>query len=306
MGSPEKERGLDYLDLLESESVHILRETAAQFQNPAILFSGGKDSACLVHLASKAFAPARIPFILFHVDTGHNFAETLEFRDRVADQTGAKLLVRLVQDTIDRGKAVEPTGPNASRNALQAVTLMDAIAELGFDALVGGARRDEEKARAKERIFSVRDEFGQWDPKSQRPELWALYNGRIRPGDHMRVFPLSNWTELDVWHYIKRERIELPTLYFSHKRETVRKKSGSLLAAGPPVSVEPGDQVRQLVVRCRTVGDMTCTGLVESAASSLDQIIEEITAARTTERGTRVDDRGSETSMEDRKKKGYF
>jgi len=297
---------LDYLDLLESESTHIIRETAAQFQNPAILFSGGKDSACLVHLAAKAFYPSRFPFTLFHVDTGHNFTETLEFRDQVAGRSGAKLVVRYVQDSINQGKAAEPKGPDASRNAIQAVTLMDGISELRFDALIGGARRDEEKARAKERIFSIRDEFGQWDPKNQRPELWSIYNGRLRPGDHMRIFPLSNWTELDVWHYIKREKIDLPMLYFSHRRKTVRKRNGLLLAAGAPVTVGPEDEALELVVRCRTVGDMTCTGLIESKASTLDHIIEEVIAARTTERGTRADDRVSESSMEDRKKKGYF
>jgi sulfate adenylyltransferase subunit 2 len=297
---------MDHLSMLESEAIFILRETAAMFQNPGILFSGGKDSACLVHLAEKAFHPARLPFALVHVDTGHNFAETLAFRDSVARRTGSKLLVRLVQDTIDQGRAVEPKGPNASRNTLQSITLMDAIAELKLDALVGGARRDEEKARAKERIFSFRDEFGHWDPKAQRPELWALYNGRIHPGESMRVFPLSNWTELDVWQYIQRESIELPSIYFSHRRTVVRRPSGTLLAAAPCIYVGADDRVQEMVVRCRTVGDITCTGLIESTAATLDEVISEVIAARTTERGNRMDDKGSESAMEDRKARGYF
>lgn len=296
---------LSHLDLLEHEAVHILRETAAQFAQAAILFSGGKDSLVLAALARKAFAPARPPFPLLHIDTGHNFPETLEFRDRLAADYGYRLLVRTVQSTIDAGRAVEETGPNASRNALQTVTLLEAIAELKLDAALGGGRRDEEKARAKERIFSHRDSFGQWDPKHQRPELWDLYNGRKKAGEHFRVFPLSNWTELDVWAYIERENLPLPSLYFSHQRE-VFLRNGTLLAASPVLPLQPGETVRHEQVRFRTVGDMTCTGAVRSSASTLAEIIVEVAAARQTERGTRYDDRRSETAMEDRKRSGYF
>lgn len=296
---------LDHLDALEHEAVHILREAAVQFPHAAILFSGGKDSLVLAALARKAFAPARAPFALLHVDTGHNFPETLAFRDSFARDFGFKLVVRRVQDTIDAGRAVEETGPNASRNALQTITLLDAIAELRLDAALGGGRRDEEKARAKERIFSHRDEFGQWDPRNQRPELWNLYNGRKRAGEHFRVFPLSNWTELDVWSYIRRERLPLPSLYFAHDRE-VFLRQGALLAVSPFLPLLPADRPQRERVRFRTVGDMTCTGAVRSAASTIDEIIAEVAAARQTERGTRYDDRRSETAMEDRKRAGYF
>lgn len=294
------------LDELEAEAIYILREVVAQLERPALLFSGGKDSTCLVHLARKAFSPLRPPFPFLHIDTGHNFEETLEFRDRLAARTGAELLVRSVQQTLDEGRAVEERGPNASRNALQTTTLLDAIAELRLDAVIGGARRDEEKARAKERVFSRRDELGQWDPKAQRPELWRLYNGRVTSGEHVRVFPLSNWTELDVWRYVEREGIELPSLYFAHEREVIRKRDGSLLAASPWTHAAAGDTVERLRVRFRTVGDMTCTGAVVSSAASVDEVIAEVESARTTERGTRADDRRSETAMEDRKRQGYF
>ena len=296
---------LSHLDLLEHEAVHILRETAAQFAQAAILFSGGKDSLVLAALARKAFAPARPPFPLLHIDTGHNFPETLAFRDRLAADHGYRLIVRQVQSTIDAGRAVEETGPNASRNALQTVTLLEAIAELHLDAALGGGRRDEEKARAKERIFSHRDAFGQWDPKNQRPELWHLYNGRKKDGEHFRVFPLSNWTELDVWAYIAREQLPLPALYFAHDRE-VFLRHGTLLAASPLLPLQPGETARRERVRFRTVGDMTCTGAVRSDATTLPAIIAEVAAARQTERGTRYDDRRSETAMEDRKRQGYF
>jgi sulfate adenylyltransferase subunit 2 len=297
---------MDYLDYLESESIHILRETAAQFRNSAILFSGGKDSTVVVRLAEKAFRPARFPMALLHIDTGHNFPETLDFRDQLVKDLGERLIVRRVQDSIDKGRAKESKAPNSSRNSLQSITLLDAISELGLEAVVGGARRDEEKARAKERIFSHRDEFGQWEPKAQRPELWSVYNGRIQPGEHMRIFPLSNWTELDVWRYIERERIPLPSIYFSHKRDCIRKKNGMILAAIPPVKAEDGERVETLTVRCRTVGDVTCTGLIESHAPDLKTVINEVIASRTTERGTRADDKLSETAMEDRKRQGYF
>lgn len=296
---------LTHLDHLEHEAVHILREAAVQFPRAAILFSGGKDSLVLAALAQKAFAPARPPFALLHVDTGYNFPETLAFCDAFAREFGFKLIVRRVQDTIDAGRAVEETGPNASRNALQTITLLDAIAELQLDAALGGGRRDEEKARAKERIFSHRDEFGQWDPKNQRPELWSLYNGRKRAGEHFRVFPLSNWTELDVWHCIQRERLSLPSLYFAHEREVFLRR-GSLLAAASFLPLLPNERIQRERVRFRTVGDMTCTGAVRSAAATLEEIIAEVAAARQTERGTRYDDRRSETAMEDRKRAGYF
>jgi sulfate adenylyltransferase subunit 2 len=296
---------LSHLDQLEAESIFVMREVAAQFEKATLMFSGGKDSIVLVRLAQKAFHPARIPFTLLHVDTGHNFPETIEFRDRLVAQVGAKLVVRLVQDSIDQGRAVEEKGPNASRNALQTITLLDALAEFQFDAAIGGARRDEEKARAKERFFSHRDEFGQWDPKNQRPELWNLFNGRKAPGEHFRVFPLSNWTEMDVWQYIQREKLEIPSIYFAHERD-ILVRNGQLLAASDIIPLQPGEAIERRVVRFRTVGDLTCTGAVESTASTLDEIIAEVAAARKTERGTRADDKRSETAMEDRKKAGYF
>jgi sulfate adenylyltransferase subunit 2 len=294
-----------HLEYLEAEAIYVLREVAAQFQNPTLLFSGGKDSICVAHLARKAFWPAKIPFSLMHVDTGHNFPETLAFRDQFVEELGAKLVVASVQDSIDQGRAVEEKGPFASRNALQTITLLDAIEAGGHDAAIGGARRDEEKARAKERFFSHRDDFGQWDPKNQRPELWNLFNGRMRPGEHFRVFPLSNWTELDVWQYIKREGISLPSLYFSHER-TVFERQGTLMALTPFVEVEDHVPLRQARIRFRTVGDATCTGCTLSEANTVDDIIQEIAAARQTERGTRADDQRSDTAMEDRKLQGYF
>jgi sulfate adenylyltransferase subunit 2 len=296
---------LDHLDLLENEAIHIVRETAAQLPHGAILFSGGKDSLVLAAVARKAFAPAPPPFPLLHIDTGHNFPETLAFRDEFARTTGYRLLVRTVQASIDAGRVAEETGPNASRNALQTVTLLDAIAELRLDCALGGGRRDEEKARAKERIFSHRDAFGQWDPKNQRPELWNLYNGRKQAGEHFRVFPLSNWTEYDIWAYIIREQLPLPSLYFAHERE-VFLRQGALLAASPFLPLQPGESARRELVRFRTVGDMTCTGAVRSTAATLPAIVAEVAAARQTERGTRYDDRRSETAMEDRKRQGYF
>jgi sulfate adenylyltransferase subunit 2 len=295
----------DYLDYLEAEAIYILRETAGQFERPALLFSGGKDSITLVHLALKAFRPGKLPFPLVHIDTGHNFPEAIAFRDALVEKTGAELIVGYVQDSIDQGKVVEPTGKYASRNALQSVTLLDTIQTHAFDACIGGARRDEEKARAKERIFSHRDEFGQWQPKKQRPELWNIYNGSLRKGEHMRVFPISNWTELDVWHYILREGIELPSLYFAHRRECIL-RDGQLLANSDFIYKDEQDVIVEKKVRFRTVGDMTCTAAVESDAETVEQVIEEIKAARTTERGTRVDDQMSEAAMEDRKKQGYF
>ncbi len=282
-----------------------MREVASQFERPALLFSGGKDSIVMVRLAQKAFAPAKIPFPLVHIDTGHNFTEAIEFRDWLAKDLGARLIVRYVEDSIKAGRAVEEKGLNPSRNGLQTVTLLDAIEELKFDACLGGARRDEEKARAKERFFSHRDEFGQWDPKNQRPELWNLFNGRKNHGEHFRVFPLSNWTEMDIWQYITREKIPLPSLYFSHKREVVN-RGGTLLANTPFITLLPGEKFEERIVRFRTVGDATCTGAVESTASTLGDIIQEVASARQTERGTRADDKRSETAMEDRKKAGYF
>jgi len=305
MGNEAKYQ-LDYLDQLESESIHILREVAGQFERPALLFSGGKDSITLVHLALKAFRPGRFPFPLVHIDTGHNFPEALDFRDQLADQIGEKLIIRKVEDTIRKRQLTEPGGKFSSRNALQTYTLLDTIEEFGFDACIGGARRDEEKARAKERIFSVRDEFGGWDPKRQRPELWNIYNGRIRKGENVRVFPISNWTELDIWNYIRRENIALPSIYFSHEREVIEFE-GQWVAVSPFIRLDATDQVQRRRVRYRTVGDMTCTAAVESSASGLDDIIREITATRTSERGeTRIDDKVSEAAMEDRKKNGYF
>jgi sulfate adenylyltransferase subunit 2 len=294
-----------HLDQLESEAIHVMREVAGQFERPVILFSGGKDSITMVRLAQKAFSPGRIPFPLLHVDTGHNFEETLEFRDWLVAQTGVELIVRYVQDSIDAGRAVEESGPNPSRNVLQTITLLDAIRELGIDAAFGGGRRDEEKARAKERIFSHRDAFGQWDPKNQRPELWSLLNGLRAPGEHFRVFPLSNWTELDIWQYIAREGLEVPTLYFAHVREVVDRQ-GVLLARSPHITLLPGEEFVELEIRFRTVGDMTCTGATVSSAATVEQIIQEVAAARVTERGGRGDDRRSDTAMEDRKRQGYF
>ena len=297
---------LTHLDELEAESIHVLRETVAQFENICLLFSGGKDSICLARLAEKAFRPAAFPFFFLHIDTGHNFQETLDYRDRYIRELGGRLEVRLVQDTIDQGKAVESTGPNPSRNVIQSVTLLDAFQDLNLDCAIGGARRDEEKARAKERFFSHRDEFGQWNPQNQRPELWNLYNGRKKKGEHFRVFPLSNWTELDVWKYIEKEEIPLPSLYFSHSRRVIKKKSGTLLAEAPCTQVLAGEKVCEMTVRCRTIGDITCTGLVESHAKDVADIIQEISQARTTERGGREDDKVSESAMEDRKREGYF
>jgi len=296
---------LTHLAQLEHEAIFIMREVAAQFERPALLFSGGKDSIVMVRLAQKAFAPSKVPFPLVHIDTGHNFPEAIQFRDKLAKDLGARLIVRYVEDSIKAGRAVEEKGPNPSRNGLQIVTLLDTIEELKFDACLGGARRDEEKARAKERFFSHRDEFGQWDPKNQRPELWNLFNGRKNHGEHFRVFPLSNWTEMDVWQYIAREKISLPSLYFSHEREIVN-RNGALLANTPYITVMPGEKLEKRIVRFRTVGDATCTGAVESTASTLSDIIQEVASARQTERGTRADDKRSETAMEDRKKAGYF
>jgi sulfate adenylyltransferase subunit 2 len=297
---------LSHLEALEAEAVHVMREVAAEFERPVLLFSGGKDSAVLLRLAEKAFRPGRFPFPVMHVDTGHNFPEALEFRDRRMAELGERLIVASVQDSIDRGRVTEETGPRASRNRLQTATLLDAIEEHGFDCALGGARRDEERARAKERIFSFRDDFGQWDPKAQRPELWNLYNGRIRKGEHVRVFPLSNWTELDVWQYVDREGLELPSIYFSHPREVFR-RDGMLYAVSPHVELVAGEEPFQAAVRYRTVGDMSCTGAVESTAATLEDVVREIAATGLTERGeTRADDRVTEAAMEDRKREGYF
>jgi sulfate adenylyltransferase subunit 2 len=297
---------LDYLDQLESEAIHILREVAGQFEKPALLFSGGKDSITLVHLSLKAFRPGKFPYPLVHIDTGHNFPEALEFRDSLVKSIGEQLIVRKVEDTIKTRQLTEPGGKFASRNALQTFTLLDAIEEFGFDACIGGARRDEEKARAKERIFSVRDEFGQWEPKLQRPELWNTYNGKIHKGENVRAFPISNWTELDIWNYIRRENIALPSIYFAHDRD-VLEHDGQLVAISEFIRIDETDNISKKKVRYRTVGDMTCTAAVESAASTLDDIISEITATKTSERGeTRIDDKVSEAAMEDRKKNGYF
>ncbi|MEU7888251.1 sulfate adenylyltransferase subunit CysD [Microbispora bryophytorum] len=294
------------LDILEAEAIHIMREVAAEFERPCLLFSGGKDSIVMLRVAEKAFWPAPIPFPLMHVDTGHNFSEVIEFRDRRVAELGARLVVASVQESIDAGRVVEQTGRRASRNRLQTTTLLDAIEEHEFDAVFGGARRDEEKARAKERVFSFRDEFGQWDPKNQRPELWNLYNTKISRGEHIRVFPLSNWTELDVWHYIRREGIEIPSIYFSHTRR-VFERDGMLLSDSEVVQRGEDEPTFDAVVRYRTVGDMTCTGAVASTATTIDEIIDEIAVTRITERGaTRADDRASEAAMEDRKKEGYF
>jgi sulfate adenylyltransferase subunit 2 len=294
-----------HLELLESEAMYIIREVAAQFERPVLLFSGGKDSVVLTWLTRKAFHPARVTLPLLHVDTGHNFPETLQFRDHFAAQMQCTVIVRGVQDSIDRGRVRDETGPRASRNGLQTVTLLDALTELRADAAMGGARRDEEKARAKERIFSHRDRFGQWDPRNQRPELWNLFNGRMQPGEHFRVFPLSNWTELDIWHYIAREGIQLPALYFSHRRE-VFERDGQLLAKTDFITLEPHERVVVRDVRFRTVGDATCTAAIPSQARTLEDVIAETAASRVTERGGRMDDKRSETAMEDRKRQGYF
>ena len=297
---------ISHLDQLEAESLYVFREVAAEFERPCLLFSGGKDSVVMLRLAEKAFAPAPVPFPVMHVDTGHNFDEVIAFRDRRIAELGVQLVVASVQKSIDEGRVVEETGPGASRNQLQTTTLLDSIAEYGFDALFGGARRDEERARAKERVFSFRDEFGQWDPKNQRPEVWNLYNGRIGRREHIRVFPISNWTEVDVWRYVEREGLAVPEIYFSHERR-VFERDGMWLAESPWLGPDPGEEVALRRVRYRTVGDMTCTGAVESAASTVAEIIEEVASCRTTERGaTRADDRTSEAAMEDRKREGYF
>jgi sulfate adenylyltransferase subunit 2 len=304
-GDMMNRHALTHLKELEAESIYVLREVAAQFERPHLLFSGGKDSIVMVHLARKAFWPARFPFPLLHIDTGHNFPETLTFRDELVEQIGGRLVVRYVQDSIDQGRVAEEKGPNASRNKLQTVTLLDAIEEFKIDVALGGGRRDEEKARAKERFFSHRDEWGQWDPKGQRPELWNLFNGRKNLGEHFRVFPISNWTEMDVWQYILQEKIAIPELYFTHPRE-IFEREGMLLARSDYLPLKPGERAETQQVRFRTVGDMTCTGAVLSPANSLEEIIQEVAATRVTERGTRADDKRSEAAMEDRKKEGYF
>jgi sulfate adenylyltransferase subunit 2 len=296
---------INHLRELEAESMYVIREVVAQFENPCMLFSGGKDSIVMFHLARKAFWPARVPFPLMHIDTGHNFKETIDFRDNLMKETETKLIVRYVQDSIDQGKVVDETGVNASRNILQTTTLLDGIEELKFDCAMGGGRRDEEKARAKERFFSHRDEFGQWDPKNQRPELWNIFNGKKHMGEHFRVFPISNWTEMDVWQYILLENIAIPNLYFSHEREVIE-RDGTILAAGEFVELKEGEVPEKRIIRFRTIGDMTCTGAVESKADCLEEIIEEVAATRITERGGRYDDKRSEAAMEDRKKEGYF
>ena len=296
-----------YIDQLEAEAIHIMREVAGQFERPALLFSGGKDSITLVKLAEKAFRPGKFPFPLVHIDTGHNFTETLQYRDALVNQLGEKLIVRQVADTIKQKNLTEPKGKFASRNALQTFTLLDTIEEFDFDACIGGARRDEEKARAKERIFSVRDEFGQWNPKLQRPELWDMYNGKIHKGENVRAFPISNWTELDVWNYIKKENISLPSLYFSHSRECVVTADNQLVAVSNFIQIDKTDTIVNKQVRYRTIGDMTCTAAVESNAATINEVIREITASQISERGeTRIDDQVSEAAMEDRKKNGYF
>ena len=296
---------LTHLKELESEAIFILREVAAQFEKPVMLFSGGKDSIIMFHLAKKAFYPEKIPFPLMHVDTGHNFPETIIFRDKLIKKTGETLIIKYVQDSIDKGNAVEETGANPSRNGLQTVTLLEGLEDGKYDCAMGGARRDEEKARAKERFFSHRDEFGQWNPKNQRPELWNLFNGRKNIGEHFRVFPISNWTEMDVWQYIMYEKINLPSLYFAHQREVVN-RDGVLLAKCEHITLKAGELWKKMSVRCRTIGDMTCTGVAESKADNIEAIIEEVAKTRITERGGRADDKRSEAAMEDRKKEGYF
>ncbi len=296
---------LTHLKQLESEAIYIMREVASQFEKPVLLFSGGKDSIVMVRLAQKAFWPAKIPFPLMHIDTGHNFEETISFRDQLVEQIGAKLIVRYVEDSIKSGRAVEEKGLNPSRNGLQTITLLDAVEEFQFDAAFGGARRDEEKARAKERFFSHRDEFGQWDPKNQRPELWNIFNGKKHVGEHFRVFPLSNWTEMDVWQYIALEKLSIPSIYFSHQRVIVN-RNNVLLGKSSFITLLDGEAYEEKTVRFRTVGDMTCTGAVESDADTLEKIIQEVASARITERGARADDQRSEAAMEDRKKQGYF
>ena len=296
---------LSHLKELESEAIFVLREVAAQFEKPVMLFSGGKDSIIMFHLARKAFFPSKIPFPLMHVDTGHNFPETIKYRDEIIKETGETLIIKYVQDSIDKGTAVEENGENASRNNLQTVTLLEGLEEGKYDCALGGARRDEEKARAKERFFSHRDEFGQWDPKNQRPELWNLYNGKKNQGEHFRIFPISNWTEMDVWQYIMLEKIKIPSLYFSHKRKVVN-RNGVLLAQCDFISLKNNENWLEKKVRCRTIGDMTCTGVSESNATTVEEIIEEVALTRLTERGGRADDKRSEAAMEDRKKEGYF
>jgi len=296
---------LNHIKELESEAIFILREVAAQFENPVLMFSGGKDSILVVHLAAKAFYPAKIPFPLLHIDTGHNFPETIKYRDHLVEKLGAKLIVGSVQDAIDRRIVTEETGINASRNGLQTAVLLECLESGKYDAALGGARRDEEKARAKERFFSHRDEFGQWDPKNQRPELWNLFNGNHLIGEHFRIFPISNWTELDVWQYLAYEKVELPSLYFSHERKVIERE-GVLLADSPHIAKKPEEEAFLETVRCRTIGDVTCTGVWKSEAKNIEEIIEEVATSRMTERGGRTDDKRSETSMEDRKKQGYF
>ena len=300
-----KNRILSHLDELEYESIYVIREVAAQFERPVLLFSGGKDSIIMTHLAMKAFWPAKLPFPLLHIDTGHNFIETMVYRDNMVKKLGATLIVGSVQESIDKGRVVEERGPMASRNLLQTTTLLDTLEKYKFDAAMGGGRRDEEKARAKERFFSHRDEFGQWDPKNQRPELWNIFNGRKNQGEHFRVFPISNWTEMDVWQYILKENIELPEIYFTHQRE-VFNRDGVWLAKAPFMTLKDGENFEVKTVRCRTIGDISCTGLTLSEANSLEEIIAEIAATRVTERGGRADDMRSEAAMEDRKKEGYF
>jgi len=303
--TPMNKHHLNHLRELESESIYVIREVAAQFERPVLLFSGGKDSIVITHLARKAFYPAKLPFPLLHIDTGHNFQETLDYRDGLVKKIGAQLIVGSVQESINQGKAVEENGYNASRNVLQTITLLDTIEKYKFDAAMGGARRDEEKARAKERFFSHRDEFGQWDPKNQRPELWNIFNGKKNMGEHFRVFPISNWTEMDVWQYILLENIEMPSLYFTHQRE-VFCRDGAWLATAPFMKLKDNEKAEIKTVRCRTIGDITCTGVTLSEANSLEEIIEEIAATRVTERGGRADDKRSEAAMEDRKREGYF
>ncbi len=296
---------INHLRELESESIFVLREVAAQFEKPVMLFSGGKDSIVMFHLARKAFWPAKVPFPLMHIDTGHNFQETIDFRDKLMEETGTNLVVKYVQDSINQGRVAEETGPNASRNKAQTTTLLDGLEEEKYDCAMGGGRRDEEKARAKERFFSHRDEFGQWDPKNQRPELWNIFNGKKSIGEHFRVFPISNWTEMDIWQYILLENIPLPNLYYTHEREVIE-RDGTLLAKSPYLNLRDGEKWQKQIVRFRTIGDMTCTGAINSTADSLEDIINEVAATRITERGGRADDKRSEAAMEDRKKEGYF